>query len=614
MKIKNINNNIKDINSNITKQVKSLLPLQIQYLFGVYFLGLFFMMVFRVALFGIHCFNTFSDVNFLLFIRSLLIGMRFDTVVSCVVLLPFAILFIIGAVFQIGKRWYYRPLHILLIFVYVLMLMVYGCDVAYFSYFQAHINIISLSWIQSASYVYTIIVRHPILLIYIAVFLIGVAWFLWLMYCLYNATLFKTIPPFVSKQPLAKRIISSVAVAFLCLIGIHSGFTKNQKLDISDAYFSDNEFFNQLSISGIYNLHQSLKDENIKDKNSLLRVLDFTEVRQIVKQQFILQNDQAPVQIDLDNPNIIIFMMDDVALEDVNKKNMPTLAKIKDQSLSFENLYADGLHTYNGVFSTLFSYPSIFSANSMDGVISFRINSLQKVLQNKGYYTLLFSNQTENNEYMTSFLYRNNFNNIINSQNLDGQEIISKINAYTNRFFAFIVQERDSNISDNQYLKMLDKNILSFSSKIKKQQWNDNTVLIFVGATSQDKVPCIVYFPKKIKTQKNYFLAKQEDIFPTIIRMIDKDYDFYDILGLNIFLNIREFAFCSTQDKVIVQDTLWKYVWQSDGKDFLYQKQGDSLVYQPSDNPLVSEKMKKYAFAMLQKTQYDISKAKMKRN
>ena len=109
-----INKNIKNINSNITNTVKSYLPLQIQYLFGVFGLGLFFMLLYRVINFAVHSFMTFSDVNIILLLRSLLMGIVFDTVTMGWIFLPFALLMAAAAVFNINKRWFYRPLQLLL--------------------------------------------------------------------------------------------------------------------------------------------------------------------------------------------------------------------------------------------------------------------------------------------------------------------------------------------------------------------------------------------------------------------------------------------------------------------------------------------------------------------
>lgn len=112
-KIKEAKNNF---NSNITQRIKTNTPLQLRYVLGVYFLTIFFMMIFRVVIFFVHCVTTLSDLNFVMLLRSLLQGIRFDSMVVCRMLAPFLLLMFVFALINFNRRWILRPLHIILTF------------------------------------------------------------------------------------------------------------------------------------------------------------------------------------------------------------------------------------------------------------------------------------------------------------------------------------------------------------------------------------------------------------------------------------------------------------------------------------------------------------------
>ena len=120
-KIKEAKNNF---NNNITQRVKSNTPLQLRYVLGVYFLTIFFMMIFRVVIFFVHCATTLSDLNIVMLLRSLLQGIRFDSLAVCRVFMPFLLLMFIFALTNYNRRWFLRPLHIILTFLCFLLFLI----------------------------------------------------------------------------------------------------------------------------------------------------------------------------------------------------------------------------------------------------------------------------------------------------------------------------------------------------------------------------------------------------------------------------------------------------------------------------------------------------------
>ncbi|MGP1514337.1 MAG: LTA synthase family protein [Bacteroidales bacterium] len=606
-----INKNFKDINYNISQTVKNNLSLQLQYILGVYLLALLFMMIYRFVNFAIHCFISFSDLNFILLIRSLLIGIRFDTIVLCWILAPFLVFMSLGSIFKINNKWFYRPIHLIICIIFIFTYSVIAIDLVYFSYFKSHINIIALSWVQSPSYILSLILRHPIYLVYLSIFMFSIAWYIWLMYCLYNATLFRVIYPYKQERQLVTTLLLSLTSIIFCCWGMYGRTTSNKPIIISSAYFSDSDFFNQLAVNPIFNLWKSIEEESSQN-NISLAVLDNFTMHKIVKEQFVLKDYRPSLCPTLPpSTNIVIIMMENISLNDVNYEKMPYLSTISAKSLSFTNVYPDGENDYNGIFTTLFAYPNILSTNSMSSTIIPKFSGIPSHLAFKKYINMFFTSQPQKDDNTSRFLYRNNFTEIIAKKKINTKKEIEKISsAYTN-FFACILHNSDTNRNSKT---QTDNYIKDFIKKARKTSWFSKTVFVFVGSNGTDKIPFIIYMPQTIKINKNDNIASQTDIAPTLLSMIDNDYNNDNTLGLNIFADQRKFTISSYPHYAVCQDNTWKYIWRDSGKESLYLKNSDKNKINYID--IYSEqaqKMKHYLFAMLQYTQYSISQMKLQR-
>lgn len=611
--IKKFPSNIKDLNSDISVKVRSFLPLQLQYIFGVYFLTLFFFFLFRLAAFAVHTFVSFSDLNPILLIRSLLIGVRFDTVVLCWILSVFLILLVIGLVFNINKKWYYRPLHILLTAVICFALVLTAAGVAHFIFFGSHINIVTLSWMQHPSNLAALVTRHPVILLYTAACLFAIAWFIWLMYCLYNTTLFLVIPPYKPIINKTRIIVSSLLVIVLCGLGMYGRITEKKPINISVAYFSDSDFFNNLGISPLFNVQESVQ-ERYRSNNLPLAVVDGVTARSIITSQMFSRNDAAVMQPKFEERvNLCMIMLKDISYDDIDYRNMPYLSRLEDKGLSFTNVYPDGENDYNGIFSTLFAYPNIFSANSMNtGSIVPKFSGIPNVLSSANYENMFLVTKRENSYSTMRFLYCNNFSNIITPDSLETHRIISSINNSTNNFFACILTPTQSKKATDNFIKNL-------FTEANRSAFFNSTIFVIVGLNGKenDKIPFIIYQPKLLKAQKIDYLASQTDIAPTILTMFRGiNYLNEKTYGLNILSDKREYAFSSFAHKVVVRDDgTWKYVWRDSGKESLYYKNSDkegiNYLQVSTDK---AEQMKNYAFSFLQMTQFTISELRLKRN
>lgn|GEM_PF-3453148 len=614
-----IKQNINSLNQNIKRKVKTFIPLQLIYVIGVYFLCLFFMMMNRVLIFFVHCVSTLSDFNFGMLIRSLLYGIRFDSTIVCGLLAPFLLFMFIFSITNINKRWLHRSLHIILVFCCCFLFLIGFLDAAYFTYFQSHINVIVLSCMRTPKYLFEIILHSPAYLIYILAFLGELAWFSWLMFCLYNSTLFKTIPPYSAKQPTGKILIVGSVIFVLFFFGIRGRITDDKPLTISKAYYSDNDFFNQLGVSPMFSLVKSYQEEKAYNKSNN-PYIDPLKGRQIVMQEFANRDDVTFAMPTLkEGTNILMLIMEDVTAKNVTRKEMPTLYDIANSSLSFNNVYADGEYVHNGLYSILFAYPNIFSENSMTSAVIPKMQGLPSLIKQLGYKTYFFTSKRQSTDNTTRFLLANETDSIYsgkaNDLKRDGK-VLSKSNS---PFFACVLVSYDKSANGH---KSTDKKLSQILQEAKKYSWYDNTLVIFVGANGYGKkIPLYFYNKKIFPPQQNNTLACQTDITPTLMTMLDSSYR-NETMGINIYSQRRSFAYTANKDEISVFANNAKYVWNKNKTDRLDTFVQDSVVKTNNNDSVfapflsqqeLSQKMREYVFAMYQIARYNIAQMKMKK-
>ncbi|MBR1769217.1 MAG: sulfatase-like hydrolase/transferase [Bacteroidales bacterium] len=594
---KSIIDNINTLNTNITQRVKTNVPLQLRYVFGVYFLCIFFMIIFRLTVFFVHCFTTLSDLNFLMLIRSLLQGIRFDTIVVCGLLAPFVVLFSLLSMINFNRKWIYRPLHLLLTFACFVLFLLYTVDSAYFTYFHSHINIIVLSWLKTPKYLFEVLLHSPVYLFYVLVFLGSLAWFFWLMFCLYNATLFKTIPPYNVRQPLAKTIIVSLLTFLLCFVGLRGRIYSEEPVSISTAYFSDNDFFNQLGVSPMFSLVKSFQEEReLKRKN--IPYIDPIKGRQIVEQEFANRDDFTEIMPELkENCNVVFVIMEDVLAEQVTRSKMPNLSTISKKSLNFTNVYADGNYVYNGIYSILFAYPNVFSNNSMISTVVPKMDGLPTLFKQHGYKTFFFTSKAQKADNTTRFLHGNDVDVIFSGKANDLKKEAKALDNVVDPFFVCLLVGKEES---KNYLRQTDNKINQIIMESKRYSWFKNTLFVFVGANGYNqKVPLYFYAPSMLKGEVNNTIACQTDILPTLMTMLDKNYR-NESMGLNIYSKRRSYAFSSKEDEMTVRNDTLLYTWNKNKKE----------VYNNVDR---ATEMKHYVLSMFQAAEYNVAQKKMKR-
>ena len=93
-----------------------------------------------------------------------------------------------------------------------------------------------------------------------------------------------------------------------------------------------------------------------------------------------------------------------------SKDNLtPSLDSLALQGLCFDNIYTAGIHTYNGVFGTLFSFPALAMQHPMKASNMLKYNGIAATLKQYDYQTVYFTTHDGQFDNVEGFLYHNSF-------------------------------------------------------------------------------------------------------------------------------------------------------------------------------------------------------------
>jgi len=352
------------------------IPVHIKKLLKVYLLGLLVFFVFRLGL----LFSEFGrlaqipeDETFSLLFQSFLMGLRFDTVISAyILLLPFFVYFILD-LFNLSSRITSQIVTVYLFLVYGLSFGLCAANIPYFSHFFEHLSIDALQWMDSPAVVFGMILGEPMY------WGIGVPFVLLLV--LYFRGLNKwrknLFSPSGANNVLAfwKRSLLLLSLGFLLFMGMRGRMAIKSPIRIGTAYFSNHAFPNKLGLNPNFVYLKSYLDSK-KARNKRLNFMEDGLALNKVQRALGVDPEKGalarfvPGDFLPKKMNVVLVIMESMSAVRMerfgNTENLtPFLDSLAKKSLSFDQIYTAGIHTYNGIYSSLFSFPALMNKHSM---------------------------------------------------------------------------------------------------------------------------------------------------------------------------------------------------------------------------------------------------------
>ena len=640
------------------------------YLLTIHTVALIVFTLFRLVLF----FNTnytFPEEiqhDYLLQAEAFVRGVWFDNVIACYIsILPLVMLWIVSLC-RYQSKWIYSFCQGWFITLYTVAFIICASNIPYFDYFFKIINSSIYNWFEYAGTTAGMIFGETSYYFPIALGIATIGIWAWFVTKVTKRFLNKIRKegerkaPFQLPQFIGTFFIG-VALIGLCCLGIRGRLGYNH-IRTSQSYYCQDPFLNQLGVNPVFNLLYSTTEDMRKEKRQLT-LMDNNEA--IAKAQSFLNRKGiegiSPLarKIDADtsrqtHPNILLIFMESMSSKLMaafgNPQGLtPYLDSLYNHSLVFDNIWSAGIHTNQGMYSTLYSFPTIMKRNAMKGSVIPVYSGFPTVLKDNGYRNLFFMTHESQYDNMNAFYRTNGFDEIYAEENYPKEKIANHwgvpddflyeyaLPILTDRaatgqpFFGVLLsisnhppyvippyfQPRNSNI-ENQIVEYADWSIRKLMTEAKKQPWFENTLFVFIGdhgklvgspenemPESYNHVPFMIY-GKGIIPDTNHSLGTQIDVAPTLLGMLGIGYTQIG-LGVDLLREQRPCTFYTADNLIAARDSSRLYIHQPEtGQEFRYTFGEGKLNTASEDEEF--QNLKEYVFTMLQATEELVKQGK----
>jgi phosphoglycerol transferase MdoB-like AlkP superfamily enzyme len=625
--------------------------LSILFLLCAHVLGLLFTSLFRgveyVALHGAMSAAQTEAQPWGAFLR----GVWFDNVVGCYILTVPLLVLMVAACCNRFERGWRRFVQWWYVVLYTLILAISASNIPYYAYFAKNINSSIFNWFGYANTTAGMVVGESSYWLYIALFVVAVAAFAWCVLWLrrhFDALIAQASQVALTGKSICWRIAATLCLAGLCVFGIRGRVGYNP-IKVSEAYYSQDPFLNQLGISPTFNLLTSWMDD-MRPENRELHLMAYDDAITYVRQQLDIQGvvDSADVlkrHVAADSiqrrPNIVIILMESMSASFLHSLGQreevtPTLDSLYHCSWAFTNCYSAGIHTNHGMTASLYSFPALMKRNLMKGTVTPRRHGLPSVLKQLGYHNMFFMTHESQYDNMNAFFRTNGYDAVYAQEDYPMSERVNAFGVSDHFLFKYGLQrinEADkqqkpwmatlltvsnhppyvipdwfkpkSKDEEMQIVEYADWCIGDFLAKARREKWYDNTLFVIMAdhgkivgqvdselPESYNHIPLIIFGPG-VEPRLSDQLAMQVDVMPTVLGLLGAEYDF-DGFGVNLLTTQREMVFYTADDQVAARDKGGRFVYlPATGQSF---KEG---------KPTTShEALKKYVFGMIQTAEY----------
>lgn len=619
----------------------------------IYFLTITFFSIFRGIIFINQINKSENSFSLSESFVSFLMGIRFDTVVSCYILiLPFVILLILSFFKTIPKMIYQFIFGFILLF-FTITFLVCSADIPYFDYFYSRFSIAAFQWMETPDVVFKMVIQEPKYWGSLIPFMIVV-------YLFYKISKRFYEPIYDNLAPKSKsKTLVSFLILIMIFLGIRGSLSPISPIRISTAYFCDNSFLNKLGLNPNFTLLRSYIESKKKD-NQYVTLMDDKKALAMVRKNLGIsyannlfeRNIASDPHREISKMNVVIIIMESMSAAKTeiggNKNNLtPFLDSLSTKGFYFKNAYSSGIHTYNGIYSTLFSYPALFKQHPLRDSNTAKHKSIFSTLKNNDYSTIYFTTHDGFYDNIEGFLKGNDCQKVVTVADYPEKEVKTAFGVPDDFMFRYSIPVLNNLFKKNkpfiatlmttsdhgpyfipEYFKpnakeismkatqYADYSLKKMMNLASKQKWFDNTLFVFIadhgGALDQNydlplsynHVPMLFYAPKIIKNPQTFSkMSLQIDAYPTIMGLLNIPYK-NTTLGIDLLRENRPYSFFNGDDKYGVIDQNWFLMVREDKSSYLYKYQSKDPKDYSKKYPNIVNKMNDYAKSNLQSYQY----------
>lgn len=647
------------------KQEKSIFK-HFWFILFTYLTGLVFFTAFRLILLAAE----YSQLSILpdkgwLLIQAFAIGFRFDTVISGYILALPLILLAFASIFRWENKIFYRFITSFIILFYIIAFVICAADIPYFIYYFSRLTIAVLNWIDSPAFMFKMVFQEFKFFIFVILFFIVAALFAYLIIKLHKKILMKKRfnKSISGKRFVLLNIVVSLVSFSVLFIGIRGRIEQKSPIRVGTAFFSNYAFPNQLALNPVFTFIRSYLDSR-RPENRRLQFIDDTTAIANAKAYFgVPQNNgfDSPIARRVKangaevKANVVVVIMESMSAEKMGHFGNPNnLTRVLDSlaeiSYCFDNIYSAGIHTRNGIYSTLFSYPALLRQHPMDKVIVPKFTGFPNTLAANGYQTIFFTTHDDQFDNMGGFLNSNSFHKVVSKKDYPADKVLSTLGVCDDYLFEFSVPMLNELAKDGKpffaaymtasdhapyiipdgipfkphssdiqqaIVEYADWSIGKFLKLASKEKWYSNTIFVFVadhggivGNSVYDMpltfnhTPLIIYSPMFRNPGIFKQVGGQIDIFPTVMGLMNIDY-VNNTMGIDLLKESRPYIYFSNDEKIGCVDREYFYIYRvENGEESLFKyssNESDNLIRQYKEK---ADSMKNYSVSMMQTAQW----------
>ncbi len=632
----------------------------VEYLLAVHVLALLIFGIFRLVLFLNSAYEFPQEIQGDWFLQSVAFvkGVWFDNVIACYILILPLVVMWIASLFNYTAKWLYRCVAVWFSVLYAVAFSFTAANIPYFEYFFKIINSSIFNWFGYAGTTAGMIFGESSYYFPIALGLVSIIAFSYIanrlgMYFYVRSTEKKL--PYTLKNFLSILVMGAV-LSGLCVFGIR-GRTGYNPIKVSQAYYCTDPFLNQIGVNPVFNLLTSYLDDRRKEN----RALDVMPVGEAVERAQRLLGREGIEGISsiarkvegAANPqkkNIVFIFMESMSANLMGTFGntgglTPFLDSLAGESMLFTNIYSAGIHTNHGMYSTLYSFPTIMKRNAMKGSVIPVYSGFPTVLKENGYHNMFFMTHESQYDNMNAFFRTNGFDEIYAQENYPKEKIANHFGIQDDYLYEYalpLLGERagegnpfmavllsisnhppyvlpdyftpHSEKMEDAIVEYADWSIRKFFTAAQKESWFENTIFVLIGdhgklvgtpeceiPQSYNHVPVMIY-GKGIAPARIEGFGGQIDVAPTLLGILGMEY-VQNNFGVDLLKEQRPCIFYTADNLVAARDSSHLYVFSPEtGQEFLYEYSGGKIsTEQYSD---AYKMLKEYCFSMLQSTEY----------
>ena len=626
----------------------------IGYLLSVHLVALLFFFGLRVALFIATDYDFPKEISedYALQSVAFLRGLWFDNVIACyILLLPLAVFWIAGW-FGYTARWLYRSSAFFFIFFYSLCFIISAANIPYFAYFFKPINSSIFNWFDYAGTTAGMVFGETSYYLPIALGLAAIAAFAYITLRTFFLLSRNAAPPANRWKAAALTFVAGAALIGLCFFGIR-GRRGYNPIKVSQAYYCNDAFLNQLGINPVFNLMTSAIDDNRKE-NRLLHLMAEDEaiarVRTLLGRKGMDGISPIAHRVEADSlptrRNVVVILMESMSAHLMQTFGhetslTPFLDSLWQQSLSFSHFYSSGIHTNHGMYSSLYSFPAMMKRNAMKGSVIPVYSGLPTVLKENGYHNMFFMTHESQYDNMNAFFRTNGFDDIYSQENYPADKVVNGFGVQDDFLFQYALPVRDrqaqsgqpffsvlltisnhppyiippyfhprSRTTEEQIVEYADWSIRNFMTEALKRPWADNTLFVLLGdhgklvgtpecesPQSYNHIPLMIY-GRDIAPRIVDAYGGQVDLAPTLLGLLGIGYVQNDF-GVDLLKEKRPYMYFTADNLIGVRDSSRLFLYFPDTQQEIRYRTEGMTVQTAEDDPVFRD-MKQYGFAMLQ--------------